>query len=375
MNGIAKRAARASLPHLPEIVSDIYDAALDPRGLDGLAAVVMSVGEGSSAALSIHRGNSCDEAVVANLPDKVMQDYIAHYHRLNPCLPIAMARCPQTISRFTDVVPEAELERTEFYTDFLEVHDTTWVMGAPGIPIGSDRILQFGIHRGRKRRNFSDDDVARLQRLVPHLQRALQLRQRLAANLREVNIGFAALEALTFGCVICDGAGHVLFANQAAEILEASGVLTLAARQGVGAPGPIKSRQLAALIAETATDGNGGAMILAAPDGTRLFVLTTPLPPRLGGEPGQVLMTCRPENACSVLDVAELQQLFPLTLAEARLALAVAGGHSLAEFAAEHQVSDNTLRTQIASILRKTDTENQRELVRLLGLLPPVRRP
>jgi len=373
MAGTAKRTSCRSLAHQPAIIPDIYDAALDPEGLEGLAAIVMAVGDGSSAAVSILCGHTFDEVATHNLPDKVRQAYTAYYHRLNPCLPIAMARCPTRISRFTDILPEPVLERTEFYTDFMCVHDTVRVMGAPGIPIGPNQILQLGVHRARRSSNFSDDDVARLQGVLPHLQRAMQLRQRLACGLHGT-IGLAALESLAFGCVICDGAGRVLFANGAAEILEASGALSLALRQGIGVPSPVESRQLLTLINETAAGGSGGNMILTAADGARVFALATPLPIRLGGQSGRVFITFRSENACTTLDAAVLQQLFPLTAAEARLALAVAAGHSLAEFGAEHRVSDNTLRTQIASVLRKTGAGNQRELVHLLGMLPPVKR-
>ncbi|PLP56249.1 hypothetical protein CYK37_26060 [Mesorhizobium loti] len=363
---------RRSFALQPAVVSDIYDAALD-QGLRGLAEIVMAVGQGCSAAVSIERAGTLEEVATHNLPDKALQDYAAYYRRINPCIPIAMAGHPDSISRFTDLITEPDLERTEFYTDFMQVHDTVRAMGAPGIPIGPALLLQVGVHRARGSADFSEDDVIRLQGLVPHLKRAMQLRCRLASGLR-LDAGLAALQALAFGCVICDGAGHVLFANQAAETLEASGIITLAARQGLQARNLGQSRQLAASISATAAGGTGDALILTTRDGIRVFALTTPLPVRLGGQSGHVLVTLRSESAATTLDATALQQLFPLTTAEARLALALAAGHSLAKYAAEHRVSDNTLRTQIASILHKTGTENQRELVRMFGLLPPVER-
>lgn len=68
-----------------------------------------------------------------------------------------------------------------------------------------------------------------------------------------------------------------------------------------------------------------------------------------------------------------LAHMFGLTAAEAGLALALLAGASLAEIGVERRVTNNTLRTQLASVLRKTDTANQQNLVRLLGLLPPMR--
>ena len=86
-----------------------------------------------------------------------------------------------------------------------------------------------------------------------------------------------------------------------------------------------------------------------------------------------VLVTLRPSTASPTVTGRTLAQLFGLTAAEARLALALLAGRSLAEFGAERRVTNNTLRTQLAKVLRKTDTANQRGLMRLLGLLPPLR--
>src|SRR4051812_32346799 len=71
-------------------------------------------------------------------------------------------------------------------------------------------------------------------------------------------------------------------------------------------------------------------------------------PSRFNGQPGRVLVTLRSEAAAPTFDPATLWRLFKLTPAEARLALAIAAGRSLAQIGGEHQVSENTLRTQLA---------------------------
>jgi DNA-binding CsgD family transcriptional regulator len=43
------------------------------------------------------------------------------------------------------------------------------------------------------------------------------------------------------------------------------------------------------------------------------------------------------------------------------------------EIAAERGVAISTLRTHFAEIFARTGAENQRDLIRLLGMLPPVR--
>lgn len=362
-----------SLSHPPAFIDDIYDAALDPAGLERFAVNVMKAGGGCSASVTILRADKPVEAVTCGLPDEVLQRYVAYYHRINPMIPLALARNQTRVGRYSDLLSAQKYRQTEFYTDFSRVVDTVHVMGLPRLSIGAGTAAEVGVHRGASQYDFSQRDIRRLENLVPHLQRALQLRQRLGPRLH-TNVGLAALEAFAFGCIICDRAGCVLFANSAACALEADGRITLAlSRHGFGAVHPAESRRLAALIGETAIGGSGGAMVLSSTQGVRLLVLVTPLPTRFNGQPGHVLVTLRSEASGPPFDAEKLRMLFGLTPAEARLAMALAAGRSLAEIGAELRVSENTLRTQIASVLRKTDTASQRELVRILNLPPPLR--
>ena len=65
-------------------------------------------------------------------------------------------------------------------------------------------------------------------------------------------------------------------------------------------------------------------------------------------------------------DQSELTQFFGLTVTEARLAIFLVNGGSLAEYAAENQVSRNTARNQLQQIFQKTHVRRQAELVALL---------
>jgi DNA-binding CsgD family transcriptional regulator len=58
--------------------------------------------------------------------------------------------------------------------------------------------------------------------------------------------------------------------------------------------------------------------------------------------------------------------LFELTPAEAKLAMLLARGLSLAEVAAAQTISPHTARAQLKSIFAKTRVSRQAELVRLI---------
>ncbi len=67
-----------------------------------------------------------------------------------------------------------------------------------------------------------------------------------------------------------------------------------------------------------------------------------------------------------------LASLYKLTPAETRLTLRLFDGVTPAEYALEAEISIATVRTQIRSVLDKTHTRRQAELIKLLALLPTV---
>jgi DNA-binding CsgD family transcriptional regulator len=62
-----------------------------------------------------------------------------------------------------------------------------------------------------------------------------------------------------------------------------------------------------------------------------------------------------------------LRQMFGFTSAKSRLAKQLLQGRGLGEIAASSGVAEATIRTQMKSVLQKTNTHRQSELVLLLG--------
>jgi DNA-binding CsgD family transcriptional regulator len=74
-----------------------------------------------------------------------------------------------------------------------------------------------------------------------------------------------------------------------------------------------------------------------------------------------------PLASSNILTTDLMRSLFDLTVAETRIAKGLAGGQTLQEIAQEGDVSFNTVRTQLRSILEKTGCKRQPELVALLA--------
>jgi DNA-binding CsgD family transcriptional regulator len=80
----------------------------------------------------------------------------------------------------------------------------------------------------------------------------------------------------------------------------------------------------------------------------------------LGSSPGET----------AVVETDRVAQWFGLTPAEARLALAVSGGLSLQDYAAQRAISINAARFLLKGVFRKTGATSQAQLAAQFARLP-----
>jgi DNA-binding CsgD family transcriptional regulator len=184
----------------------------------------------------------------------------------------------------------------------------------------------------------------------------------------------AALDRSPFGMFVLDGSGRVRRTNRMADRILADrlGLCVLGGRlygtHGAGA------RRLAELIAQAASPDpevrSGGSMILRVL-GRRapLSIIVTPVQSArsavFGHAPG-VLVCVTDPDAQGRASADQLKELFCLTPAEARVALALLDGADTREAAQRLGVSFHTVRHQVQSMLDKTGAARQSDLVALL---------
>ena len=91
--------------------------------------------------------------------------------------------------------------------------------------------------------------------------------------------------------------------------------------------------------------------------------------------PGMALLTAHDPAMRQPLDAQLAADIWGLSPAEARVAIGVAQGHSLAELARSTGLSLSTLRSQVQSAMVRTDTHRQADLVSLILQAPPSAEP
>lgn len=241
-----------------------------------------------------------------------------------------------------------------------------------------DTQANQGIHRSREAGRLEEHDPDLVRLLRPHIKRAYRLHSYLAATGKQRASLQSALDSLTMGVILLAQKGRMVTMNRAAERLLTDNDGLQAVREGLRAARADESARLQQLVAEaTATSAGPGLRPTGA-----LRVS------RRGRPPLQLLVfavrgfdvdRAHPVRAIVYIsDPAQrvrpaydtLRTLFGLTPAEYRLAMLLADGHRPTTVAGMVGVSRNTLKSQLASIYRKTGTSRQAQLVRLLLQLP-----
>jgi DNA-binding CsgD family transcriptional regulator len=232
------------------------------------------------------------------------------------------------------------------------------------------------VQASRNAAEFNDNDRRKMALLLPHLQRALQLRTAFRRHLIERDMAQVAMDRLAIAVILADPTAKVLFANRAAESIfqQADGLAVSDGR--LSSYAPATTQTLLRLIGQSCSKENlalGSPLACAfalprarhAPLSVMVAPLTTGDLITVSDRP-MAMVLARDTQQAGASTPEVLQALFGLTRAEGRLASELVEGRGLEEIASGKGVSLNTIRSQAKSLLRKTGTQRQAELVALV---------
>jgi DNA-binding CsgD family transcriptional regulator len=262
---------------------------------------------------------------------------------------------------------------SEWYADYCLPLDISQAIGAT-IHRGSVVSSNIAVFAGAGRPDFDRDDMALLEALMPHMQRALKIHMHVAASDSRQHEFAEAMEPLAVGVILASKDARVIFANASAQCLlnHRDGLMT--DRNGLRAVLSREAAALRALIACTAAKvghpQSGGGLNVTRANGLRaLQVLVSPIRPQQSAHLGE-----RAVAAIYVTDPEQMQEkpevvfvrLYGLTAAEAKVAAVIVRGRSGRQAAEELNVSYNTIKSHLKRIFIKTGTGRQGDLIRLI---------
>ncbi len=203
--------------------------------------------------------------------------------------------------------------------------------------------------------------------LLPALEPIVRLRQ-LSRRCEQVT---AMLNSIRLPILLLDASVRPLAANHAARKIFRLPAPASSGKFSAALPG-VPASQLSQLVERAcAMKPEGGAMEFALHQGAvAAQLLVLPMASSAMGN-GQAAALAIVQQAEDTPEQAQhlLQLAYRLTPAEARMAQLILDGHSPGQIAAILKLSIATVRTQLSSVLRKTGTQRQADLVRHLSPL------
>ena len=280
-----------------------------------------------------------------------------------------------------ELVTDRELLDSTWYREFLSRMDIFHIIAGMVFWMnhGEYPVTNIAFFRGIDAPSFGEEQRRLLRLLVPHISRSLGVMMKLRDAEFRVAASLQALNEIRHGILLLDQQGRVCFANSAAENIlrredglkmsPATGSLSTddpdaraALEHALHANVPtldIETSHFSRVIPVRRTSG-------AASYAVQVSYLPENNPWRAGGSLPRAIVFIKDGSVTTRPDPAFLQQVYGLTQAEARAALALCDGDSLEAVAAQLNVKLNTLKTHLKSIYAKTSVDNRAALTKLM---------
>jgi DNA-binding CsgD family transcriptional regulator len=273
---------------------------------------------------------------------------------------------------FQIVIPREQFVRTDFFHDI--VRPAGGYRALCCIPLRGDGLTSYvALCRSQRAHDFEAEETAVLDRVAPHLGRAMRAGLRSDETRRRAQAALEVFDRLDFGVVIVDADLTPVVQNRRAQqaIQRRDGLLI--SRRTLLAGNTAETRLLGDLVRRAAADDPRApgryAMRLsrAAPQPPWIAVMSLMAADVLPASRGPLVIITLEGAAGHLVDVAGmLVSLFALTPREAALAMELARGQDLAAAADRLRIAYETARGYLKSIFLKTATHRQAELVALI---------
>lgn len=356
----------------PELIERVYEAAAIPEYwpsvLDHLGNLVGAAGGGL---VSIDRHLTMRSCVSG----AYIETYAAFaaisstVHNVRP--ERAFARGLFGFTPDVDLCTVEELERDPIYQQVLVPYGLGWTIGAPVFSPTAD-LVYFDFGRKRSDLPFGEYEGKLLDSYKPCLSRAALLATRLA--LERAQATTRALSMLGLAAALLDPNGRVVATNEQFEQLNPR--ITTSGFDRV----LLSDRNANVLLHRALAKGRqggvpAGSIPVQANGGLPALVVHLVPVCRAAHDvfaKAEVLLIATEVTASSGPTTNVLSGLYDLTPAETSTAHFLMQGLTVAEIALQRSVSNETVRTQLKSLLAKTGTDRQAELVRLLAAVAAV---
>lgn len=365
-----------SAQHL-ELIARIYDAVLRPEEWPEILAEIAKVGNAKHTNLILHDSSNPEVTIAAASYDPaIFDEYHEKYMASEEPMAINMLKYPAF-----QMVSDDEL--CDWGVDYSDMPVMPFLKRAAGVKRRIvARLHDHGVWFDGLTFLYSMEgeimtaaENSQVQIVLPHIAKAIAVARPFNVLKARFHAIFSVLDRFHTGVFLLSATGSVVLENK-----EASRILDLKDGISVSRDGRLKSNTQsgngvlsAAIMAAVSTvngEGDDTGTLLSVPrssGGSDFLLDVSPLKDSLGELGGTfrgaLVMAVDPENR-AVISTRGVDFLFGLTKAEARVCELLVEGHNTEEMAEMRNVSIETIRSQIKSVLLKTNSANRSDVLR-----------
>lgn len=374
-------------PVVEPVLAGIYESALHPEHWTATLDRLVDLFDGNGAILRTSEATpeSGGLWIHTRIPQWALDEYARHYHLHD--LWERRAREGGLFRSGAAFTSDMLLLREEFlasawYRGFLsrlKIRDLLVGVVHDGIRAPLPPIV-ISIFRGSRQPLFGEREVQLMETVVPHLARAVEINFKLAAKERHNALTNVVLEKFAPAMAFFDGSGTFLHPNPAMCALCEAGDGVCVRDGRLVAAIPAENRQLRQLIEAGGQNAHNrdSVVTISRPSGKPPYVgVSVTLRPD-GIDPPDawrphVAVLLHDPAASAQIHLGTLIKLYGISPAEAHLVQLLVNQGSVKAIMHNTDLNEHTVRSQLKSVLRKTRTQAQGELIRL-ALTISVRR-
>ncbi len=364
-------------PQLLPIIDRLYAGTLDDGAWD-LAIRDLARVLGATGAL-LYGVNPSDRGILRDEPHgldpSLAVEYREYWTHRDVRQPFLMAE-PVGVPMTEWMMPLRNWRKSEILNEFLLPADLPYFMPV-WLHKSPTKCVTLSFQANRSHGPFAPSEIDTLKLLVPHLQRSLEIRDRLEQHKLRADTILRSMPSLGTGLALLDAAGRIIQMNAVFErLLSADRGLYCRADGVLGVRG-VNGKEETRWTETEAGDIRRVQRQLKVTNGRGLPLTVVTVPVRtsetswMGLEPRWVVVVFD-AHAPVEASVAAIQADLGISEAEAKLVALLVAGLSLNQAARSRRLSLHTVRNQLKSVFRKTGLSSQSDLVRRALLGPAV---
>lgn len=358
-----------------DVVFSLNEAVLNQNRWEHALQRVANVFNGSFATFELFDKKTLQHAQIFDSSDlEIHHEYINYYMPLNPRIPFGLRSDTPSISHDRLFIDESEMDRHEFYADFLARFDLRYFLATKAFET-NEQLGVFTIQKNATGGPPSQEDIFAINLLAPYLKKIADMQVQYGNLLSHIQDLESLLETTDEGVLFLDEFGCIKKLNAVAhDILQQDDGIKYSNNKITCSDQSTQkklNRMLSCAINREIKEDDIQSLFIARPSGSppyRIQMQNISENNTISAiSTNTLILFIRDPNRSKSLKVIELMEGFGLTTTESKVARLISLGKTAREIALEMRVSLPTIRTHIQQVMQKMSINRQVDIARILA--------